>query len=578
MKAFISILCSLALAASLATAADPTPLRAMDAYDHAQSLRDQARAKLKAEPSTAEGLATAEDLGAAAALLREALDYLATPQVRELGEGNLFLYARRQDVLRDYAAVLARQGKKGDALRALELMQQEAWLGPPGRYTKMREFESLKDEPRFKRLEATVEASERLWKIPAIATPFKATLSVEERIAGLGVFWSEARRGFVYFDHVPDLQWDRVYLEFIDRVMKAETTEEYYRVMMQLAPLLKDGHTNIYPPKELRTKFYSSLPIRTERIGGKVYVTEVHSASLGARIQRGDEIVAIDGVPVERYGRESVDPFVSSSTPQDRELRTYTYQLLAGDSEKAVVLVLRDPRGRERTESIARKGHTDVARPAPFQFRKIGDVAYLPLEHFESDAGAKAFEKALPDILASKSLVLDLRRNGGGSTYYGMQILSYLIPDPLPEAKQRIRGETAWFRTAGGGAVFWVPSPESTNARPPFNRNERFTGPVAVLIGPQTFSAAEDFVMMFDASKRGVLVGSTTAGSTGQPMSFPLPGGGTARICVKRDTYPDGREFVGIGIAPNVAASGTAEDLLSGRDAVLERAIAELSK
>jgi len=61
-------------------------------------------------------------------------------------------------------------------------------------------------------------------------------------------------------------------------------------------------------------------------------------------------------------------------------------------------------------------------------------------------------------------------------------------------------------------------------------------------------------------------------------MSFPLPGGGTARICVKRDTYPDGREFVGIGIAPNVAASGTAEDLVSGRDAVLERAIAELSK
>jgi len=83
--------------------------------------------------------------------------------------------------------------------------------------------------------------------------------------------------------------------------------------------------------------------------------------------------------------------------------------------------------------------------------------------------------------------------------------------------------------------------------------------------------------MSFDNLKRGLLIGSPTAGSTGQPMTLRLPGGGTARICVKRDTYPDGREFVGVGIAPQKRVDLTVDDLRSGRDPVLERAILELS-
>ena len=565
------VIATSAIASTGIAAAETQPLRAMDAYEHAQALRHEADAKVDEKHPTPEGLE------AAAALLREALDYLATPQVRELGTGNVFLWGRRQDVLRDYAGVLALQGKKDEALAALEAMQQEAWYPPLGPAFFGPQFDSLRGDPRFKRMEATSAAVARLWKVPAIATPYQAEIPVEQRIAGLSLFWSEARTSFAYFDHVADLHWDQVYLDFLPRVMAVKTTEEYYRVLMQLAPLLKDGHTNIYPPKELQPKLYSRPPLRTERIAGKVYVADVYSEALAARVKRGEQLVAIDGVPVERYADQSVAPFVSSSTPQDRELRTYTYQLLAGDADKPLALTLATASGEERVEHVERKGYSDVHHPPPFTFRRIGDVAYLSLDHFESDAGVKAFEKALPEILASRGLVLDLRRNGGGSTYFGLQILSYLVPDPLPLAKQRIRGETAWARTAGPGIVFWVPSPGSDRG-PTFNRKEHFAGPVAVLIGPQTFSAAEDFVMAFDAARRGILVGSTTAGSTGQPMSFSLPGGGSARICVKRDTYPDGREFVGRGIAPAIEVTMTAEDLRAGRDPVLDRAVAELAK
>jgi len=50
------------------------------------------------------------------------------------------------------------------------------------------------------------------------------------------------------------------------------------------------------------------------------------------------------------------------------------------------------------------------------------------------------------------------------------------------------------------------------------------------------------------------------------------------RICTKRDRFANGDEFVGIGIKPDVEVHQTLEDFRAGRDAVLERAIAELSR
>ena len=45
----------------------------------------------------------------------------------------------------------------------------------------------------------------------------------------------------------------------------------------------------------------------------------------------------------------------------------------------------------------------------------------------------------------------------------------------------------------------------------------------------------------------------------------------------KRDTYPDGREFVGVGILPDILVEATLDDFLRGRDPVLEKAVSLLA-
>lgn len=563
-----SVQCALFLAAAAWSngLAAQSPLKSMDAYERVQTMRREAGEMAKS--------GRPEDLAKGLTHLETALAYLANEQVRELAVGNAFLYAREHDVRMDMASMYVRLGDNEAALAALEAMQQIFWSEFPLLVLGKNEaLDALKDDPRLKAFVARANVPKQLWQASAIATPYKERLTIEERIAGLSLFWAEARQSFVHFRHAGKA-WGDEYMRFLPRVMAAESTRDYYRVMMEFAATLGDGHTDVHPPQELVSSFFARPPIRTEKVGEGVFVTAVLSQRLAEQVGVGDEVLAIDGTPVLDYAARCIEPIVSSSTSQDKAVRTFSHLLLAGPADAPVKLTLRSATGVRSEVAIPRAGYTDVRPRKAFEFRALdGGIAYLSLDHFESPAGVKAFEAALPEILKSKGLILDLRNNGGGSTSHGLEVLSYLVKGPIPVSASRMRNDLAVGRELG---VRWAPWPLSGF---PYDRPKqtRFEGPVAVLIGPRTFSAAEDFVVSFDTLNRGTLVGSATAGSTGQPMFFSLPGGGKARICVKADSYPDGRQFVGKGIAPKIQVEATAEDIRGGRDPVLGAAVKALS-
>jgi C-terminal processing protease CtpA/Prc len=573
MYRFSSSLLMLILTAALpvwAADAVPPPPNAStaDSYQYLRALR--AEAQRLSTPRQA----TSDDLARALIKYRAALDYLATPPVAERASGFAPMQAEYINLWIPMAASYARLGQKEQALSALEHVVNAMWASPFVDAFSAPDFDSLRDEPRFKAIMNTSALPKRLYQ--PIATPYKPVLSTEEKVAGLSMFWAEARREFAHFDHVPDLDWNQVYMTYLSKVIAAPTTLDYYRIMMQLAPLLQDGHTNIYAPEDLADTFYARPPLRTMLVEDKVLVERVADASLAARVHIGDEIVAIDGHPVKQYADQYVVPFVSASTPQDRAVRAYGYQLLAGEVQRPLTLRLRDAAGNERVEVVARGGASQGSKQ--FVYRMLpGQIAYLSLDQFETDAGVKSLELALPEIFKAKGLILDVRRNGGGSSNNGYAVLSYLSRGPVATSLSYVRADDPTMRAQGGGAVLWRAVPWSGEAyRMP--RKEVFSGPVAVLASAQTFSAAEDFLVAFRAMKRGPIVGEASGGSTGQPLFFALPGGGTARICVKRDLAPDGTAFVGTGVLPDVEAHPTVAGIRANSDPVLERALAELGK
>lgn len=198
-------------------------------------------------------------------------------------------------------------------------------------------------------------------------------------------------------------------------------------------------------------------------------------------------------------------------------------------------------------------------------------------------------------------MIIDIRSNGGGNTDIGAEILKYFTDQKtFTGSKWKTRDYLPSFRAWGEGQLKDTTKFEHLDAftkkavlvakgdywfygnTSKFTNDitaKKITAPLVVLTSNYTASAAEDFLIILDGLKgRATTIGQRSYGSTGQPLPFDLPGGGSARVCTKRDTYPDGREFVGFGVKPDVEITRNVNDIITGKDTELEAALKEIKK
>jgi C-terminal processing protease CtpA/Prc len=466
------------------------------------------------------------------------------------------------------ACSLALGGEKDHALAVL-IQSVEDEFGDRDHMAVDSDLVSLHADPRWTqlltRMDAAKKAQNLRWGTAAFQSTYAENLSDADKVAGLSLLWAEARFGFANFWHVPTLNWDETYKSYLSQVLATKSTAEYYDVLERFYALLQDGHTGVYPPEQLQT---IPVPFQTRLVDGRVLVIGAYDAKFDMQgVKPGDEVVSINGQPVKEWAQQKVAPYVTASSPQDRDERLYYRELMRGKEGTVFHLVLRTPAGKESSHDFA-VGHHD---PAPeFDFKMLpGNVAYVALNEFENNKDADEWDKHWPEIVKSKAVILDLRRNGGGDDGVGAHILATLIDKPTPGPRQESPEWIATYKAWGQTQPMMRYPAESL----PPDATHHFAGKVVMLTSANTFSAAEDAVVLFATSKRGIIVGEPSGGSTGQPLSFNLPGGGTARVCTKHDTFPDGTEFVGVGVTPNRPAHVTREDLVRGTDSVLDAAL-----
>ncbi len=399
-------------------------------------------------------------------------------------------------------------------------------------------------------------------------------LSTEEKVAGLSMIWSEAKYNFANFRLVPTLNWDAAYQSSLPKVIATKTVYEYYNVLREFIGNLHDSHTDVALPNNLvlKQELRPSLPIA--RIGNEVVVwLEPTEGFRKLGFRRGDVLRKIDGVEAIEYGQKTWAHRISSSTPQDADVRIYTYMLLRGPADRPLKLEVEHADGKVENITLDRRKQIPGVSLMPSEFKILPDgTVYFAFNTCANDAPSEAFAKALPEIRKAGRLIIDCRMNDGGSSNVGYSILSHLIDKDIQASKWETRTYRPSFRV-WNEAVEWFGGTSSVNAD-----KDRFDGPVAVLCGPRTFSAGEDFLAAYKMSKRGKLIGMPSGGSTGQPLSFQIPGGGWARVCTKHDSMADGTEFVGIGVQPDIKIWTNLSAIRSGKDPVLEAAIREVNK
>lgn len=440
--------------------------------------------------------------------------------------------------------------------------------------------------------------------LPALAQ-LPNTLTPADKVYGLSKFWQEVNYNFVYLDRIDRARWDEAYRQLITTVQQTPNDYAYYRELQRFCALLHDGHTNVFPPpmkgSAVMTTNFGSYRLFIENIDHKAIIVRTNR-SRKDEIPVGSEIVAVNGQPTAEYIGQHVAPYLSTSTAHVQE-DWGTSRLLQGLAGDRYEVRIRKPGGRVVTLSLVHAPTTEQeVYPALEPEKGLLDfkwypnqVAYVSLNSFEKPKIDSLFVALLPELARARGLIVDLRYNTGGSTAIGAEILQYLTRDRLIYgAKSSTRQHVAAYKAWGG----FTTQADTVNDRDrgkyllafqdrsfhhfPYAPDtlRRATPPIvvptALLIGHATASAAEDFLLYADNQPHMVRFGENTFGSTGQPYYFDLPGGGEARVCTKKDTYPDGREFVGHGIRPDVVVPRTLPDYLQHRDPVIAKALSYL--
>jgi C-terminal processing protease CtpA/Prc len=174
--------------------------------------------------------------------------------------------------------------------------------------------------------------------------------------------------------------------------------------------------------------------------------------------------------------------------------------------------------------------------------RLDGNVGYLDVRRVAVPANAgPAIAAAMELVAGTYALILDLRRNGGGSPDGVMFWCSYLFPEEdqvhLNDIFHADTGETRQF-----WALPYVPGPRYLDR------------PVYVLTSSRTFSGGEELCYNLQALGRAELIGETTGGGAHPTRGFPVTAAVEIGIPFARSVNPvTGTNWEGTGVTPDVA-------------------------
>jgi len=391
------------------------------------------------------------------------------------------------------------------------------------------------------------------WLVATPLAPLAAQqLTATERASAVATVWAEARYNFAYWDRVR-ADWDSALAANLKLAAEPQSDLLFWRRLRRLVALLADGQSSVIPPPAVRSRI-ARPPLLLASVERRPFIVD-YAENDEMRVARPDrlgEILAIHGIPAEVWLRDSVLPEISAATPADRWQRAVAW-MLQGEKGTTLQLLLRVPGGGERGVSVTRSVSLNdrwPLDPAPFAVESLpGNVVVVRLNSLGDPDEVRRFDRAFPDFGGVQGLVVDLRRAAGGRSELGYQILGRLAGGPLLAARWKTPEHRAVFRG----------------------------GPIAVLAGSATAGAAEDFLVAFRATGRGVIVGERSAGSPGDAAAFPLPKGWTVQFSVSHHAAPDGSEFAGTGVAPDLPVAPTVRDLLARADPALDKAKAYVS-
>lgn len=300
-------------------------------------------------------------------------------------------------------------------------------------------------------------------------------------------------------------------LFYVDTIDPNKTIREGIEAMLYSL----DPYTN-YFPEEDQSELEQMLKNSYGGIGSII--------TWNPKLKRSMISEPYEGMPAAEVGLKAGDILMSIDGKD-----------LAGKNNQEVSEMLRGQVGTDFKLKVKRPGtekelEFDIVRRSiqlpiiPYYTVLENQIGYINLSTFSGDP-SKEFKQAFLDLKKQgiKSLVIDLRNNGGGLLDEAVEIANFFLPrgETLVTTKGKIKQASNTYKTL----------------REPLDLDIH----LAVLVNSVTASSSEILAGSLQDLDRAVIIGTRTYGKGLVQTTRPLPYGATMKITTSKYYIPSGR-------------------------------------
>lgn len=465
-------------------------------------------------------------------------------------------------------------------------------------------------------------------------------LSTEQKLEDFKYLFRTLEQNFPYFEvkkRQHGMDWLAREEEFVSMIAGTSSDAEFYEALERILILLQNGHTNIIEPGvvyEDYARIYSGstpwsqiyndnrvrraydywdtviaksdtlcLPVSFKYIEGEYYAwrnpVEPEGSPEDFGIPSGSRLCDVGSISVDDYVENLV---YSRFLRYDRLRGKAKVNTLIIYSDSPVQLGLETPTG-DRVDVVVEPGILSNTRSvgtglpehlfSTFKNEEDG-IAYLKLPSFSTfyvDKDAPGIRTFLEEIKDYKSLIIDIRGNGGGSTqYWEKNIVAPLTDKELtakcyvlfrdssylkPFLKHKMLYHYLKLKDLNSLSIGdYSPEYYFSDGRGRYkeivytvgpNNPVGFKGRIFLLVDDAVYSSSESFAMFAKTTGWATLVGTDTGGDGigFDPIPLVLPNSGLViRFPGEMGLNPDGAVNEEVSTKPDIYVEQTLEDFL----------------
>ncbi len=356
--------------------------------------------------------------------------------------------------------------------------------------------------------------------------------------------------------------FENSYNDIFESVDDSLSQLEVYKLFSPFVNQIKNGHTKLKPPKAyLETA--KVLPLKLIELDNRIFVEHDFSSSGGLE---SFELQEINGVPIAEIVRE-ITPFVSIDGFSDTVRMklsiekdfAYYYHTVIDQPESFNIQCLNNQNGQivtRQLSSITYSAFEDrvdniASEPWDVKFIKHINTAVLTIVSLR-DYDEFNFSKFLKQTFSeleknqTENLILDIRNNRGGDLENTVELLEYLILEPIQVSKKieiKMINPPTHAQYTNYEQLYWshffnektvVKDGEYYRMTDHFSLDEtepnkkNFTGNLYILMNATTGSAAGTLVSILKSTDRGLVIGEENRAnysgySAGSSLIITLP-------------------------------------------------------